>query len=133
MKRATALRYAAEIARRVHSVNGLLATPNCSREAMRIRRVWVFGSTVKGAESPNDLDVLIEADEAGRYTPWCLGRKLDHEHARRCGFDSLPSSQHTLLLWLTRGMRNVSRHLTSREAVEIDVKRLIYPRWDIDA
>lgn len=44
MKRATALRYAREIARRLHEVNGLLATPVCKHEAVRVRRelepVW---------------------------------------------------------------------------------------------
>ena len=36
MKRATALRYAREIARRLHEVNGLLATPVCKHEAVRV-------------------------------------------------------------------------------------------------
>lgn len=130
MKRATAVKYAHEIARRLRSVSGLLATPNCEFEAVRIARVWVFGSTVKGSLTPNDLDILIDIKAVGRRTRWVLGRKLDREYSRRYGFDQMPNSERYALLWLTRGMRKVSRHTTDVEKVEIDVKRLIYPRFD---
>lgn len=66
LKLATALRYANEISRRVREVNGLLATPLCGHEAVRISRVWVFGSTIKGSLAPNDLDLLIDLHEVGR-------------------------------------------------------------------
>lgn len=96
MKRETAIKYAREIARRAQSVNGLLATPGCSYEAVRIKRMWIFGSTVKGKTDPNDLDLLIEmsgVDDAsnihilcgvchkdseyldgGRYLAWLISR-----------------------------------------------------------
>jgi hypothetical protein len=131
MKRARALRYAEEVARRVHSVNGILATPNAGRPAVRISRVWVFGSTVKGSLEPNDLDLLIEAVAVGDPIPWCRGRKLDHYRQRSRGWRTLPDPMHQAFVWLTNGMRGVSRHLASSECVEIDVRRLIYPRWDM--
>jgi predicted nucleotidyltransferase len=127
MKRATALRYAHELARRVHSVNGVLATPLMRNEAVRISRIWVFGSTVKGAENPNDLDVLIEAKACGKFRR-CCHVTYDRDYFRRFGVRVAGCSRWYMLKWLTRGMKNVSRHFTDVEGVEIDVKVLIYPR-----
>ena len=132
MRRELAIRYARQVADRVHSVNGLLATPNCIRDAVRISRIWVFGSTVKGSDFPNDLDLLIEAREVGRTTGWKRGRKLDKYQLRTHGCRLMPHGEREMLIWLTRGMKKVSRHMTYMETVEtIDVKRLIYPRWEI--
>ena len=81
MKRATALKSLKKIVDRIHAVNGLLATPEASSEAFRIKRAWVFGSTVKGSESPGDLDILIDAESVGRrlatHRPWLLPRPRD--------------------------------------------------------
>ena len=60
MKRELAVRYAREIAERLHRVNGIVCTPNTQFDAIAVRRVWVFGSTAKGAMFPNDLDILID-------------------------------------------------------------------------
>ena len=84
MKRKLAFRYAFEVARRVHGVNGILATPLCDREAVRFKRIWVFGSTVKGGEAPNDLDLLIELEPCGRWHSYRQG-KIDKEYLRRYG------------------------------------------------
>lgn len=131
MKRGTALRYAREIARRLHEVNGLLATPVCSHEAVRINRVWVFGSTAKGSDAPNDLDVMIELRMAGRRRTWRQSR-VDLEYLRRHGVRCAPQSRDYFLKWLTKGMRGVSRHCTDMDCVELDVKTLIYPRYDLE-
>jgi predicted nucleotidyltransferase len=130
MKRETALRYAHEIARRVRSVNGLLATPLCNAEAVRFKRIWVFGSTVKGSAAPNDLDVLIELAYAGRGRSW-QQTKVNKDYLRRYGVRLAPSADDEALKWLTRGMRNVSRHTTLTDEVQPDVKVLIYPRNDL--
>lgn len=132
MKRETALRYAREIARRVHSVNGLLATPHCSREAARISRIWVFGSTVKGSESPNDLDLLIEINSVGRSRKVKNGAKLDKACFRSYGIRSGLDATDYALKWLTKGMKMVSRHTTNNEGAKIDVKVLLYPRNDLE-
>lgn len=131
MKRERAIRYAREVARRVHAINGLLATPLCLFEAVRIRRIWVFGSTAKGSESPNDLDLLIDLDPCGRRITWRQGR-MDKEYYRRYGIKVPQSSEVDALKWLTKGMRQVSRHTTKSEQIEIDVKLEIYPRWMLD-
>ncbi|MEJ7805450.1 MAG: hypothetical protein WKG03_05965 [Telluria sp.] len=130
MKLATALRYASEVARRVQAVNGLLATPLCNYEAVRIRRIWVFGSTVKGSQAPNDLDLLIDLAVAGR--------RYSHAQTRACkrqlrsyGVRSAPDARDDALKWLTKGMRMVSRHCLDNECAVIDTKVLIYPRNDL--
>ena len=130
MRREVALRYADKVAQRLHSVNGILATPMCGSEAVRFRRVWVFGSTAKGSESPNDLDLLIEAEECGRHRSWRQTR-YDKEMRRRYGYLSTVNATDEALKWLTKGMKKVSRHIAAREKVEIDVKVLLYPRNDL--
>ena len=132
MKRATALRYAREIARRLHEVNGLLATPVCKHEAVRVRRVWVFGSTAKGAENPNDLDVMIELDcMVGRHRTWRQAT-IDKEAQRRFGIRVARDNRDVFLKWLTKGMRGVSRHCRDTDGVVLDVQTLIYPRYDLE-
>ena len=130
MKLETAFRYAHEIAGRVHAVNGLLSTPLCEHEASRIKRIWVFGSTVKGSTAPNDLDILIEISSAGRYRNWKQG-KLDKRYLRAHGMRFAARSDEYTLKWLTKGMKKVSRHTTNSEGAELDVKVLIYPRMDL--
>ena len=132
MKRATALRYAREIARRLHEVNGLLATPVCKHEAVRVRRVWVFGSTAKGAENPNDLDVMIELDcMVGRHKTW-QQTTIDKEARKRFGVRVARDNRTVFLKWLTKGMRGVSRHCRDMDGVVLDVQTLIYPRYDLE-
>ena len=131
MKRSSAFRYSEEIARRVHAVNGLLATPLCGPEAVRISRVWVFGSAAKGSQSPNDLDVLIELRPCGRRRRWENGA-IDRDLRRRMGIKVAQCSPPYTLKWLTKGMKMVSRHTTFSETAELDVKKLIYPRYEMD-
>lgn len=130
MKLTTALRYAHEISNRVKSVNGLLGTPMCNREAVRISRIWVFGSTVKGSQSPNDLDILIECKAVGGFKTHSQG-KLDKWRLRSYGCKTAICAETEAFKWLTKGMKKVSRHDTKYEATELDVKVLIYPRNDL--
>ena len=129
MKRETAVKYIHEIARRVRSVNGVLSTPNHSYSWVRISRVWVFGSTAKGAENPNDLDIFIELKTVGKYNRHGL---LDKRYLRAYGFRRTKTSEEYALKWLTKGMRMVSRHLADGDEIfsTVDVKTLIYPRMD---
>lgn len=126
MKIETAVKYAKEVARRVHEVNGKVLTPTASREWVIISRIWVFGSTVKGSLNPNDLDLLIDMKPFGEYfrPP---ERPFDKEYRRRYGMYTCQDPIERALIWLTKGMRQVSRHRTYTEAVVIDVKKLIYP------
>jgi len=131
MKLQTALRYANSVAARVRSVNGLLATPLSDSEAVRISRIWVFGSTVKGSKAPNDLDLLIEMKAAGRRRKW-RQTTTDRRYYQLYGVRRAPNCRNQALIWLTKGMRKVSRHLLDTEEVEIDVKVMIYPCNDLN-
>ena len=65
MKRETALRYAKELSEKMKECNGVIQTPGTSREAVKILKLWVFGSTVRGSQTPNNLDLLIHWEEMG--------------------------------------------------------------------
>lgn len=128
LTRTRAAAYAAEIAGRLHRFNGIIGTPNCSHEAIVVRRAWVFGSFAKGSDTPNDLDVLIDCAPAGRYQAWKPGRKIG---GRLLGVPRMAEAENEFLKWLTQGMRQVSRHIYSHEATEFDLKLMIYPRWEL--
>ena len=131
MKRTTALRYADEIAARVRSVNGLLSTPLANREAVRISRVWVFGSTVKGSPAPNDLDLLIETKAVGRVRTWKQG-KLDRRAVRSFGVRRAISASDEAYKWLTKGMKKVSRHcFEAEQGLDLSPLVMLYPRNDL--
>ena len=59
-----------EIARRLVSVNGLIPTHRGDHEFYLVKKAWVFGSTIKGSDAPNDLDVLLFAENAGARQKW---------------------------------------------------------------
>lgn len=130
MKRNTALRYAVELHRRIKSVNGLLATPLCENEAVRIRRVWIFGSTVKGSMNPNDLDVLIDYKAVGRHRTAKQG-KLDKRYKKATGSSYAISSTDYAYKWLTKNMRMVSRHNFQVDENVAYPRVMIYPRFDL--
>lgn len=130
MKIETAKRYAAEIARRVTEVNGVILTPRGEHKFVKINRMWVFGSVVKGSLNPNDLDLLIDLEASGDWQRWeDVG--FDPAYLRRYGMRTTRKSSSEALMWLTKGMRNVSRHCTDTEKVEIDVKVMIYPIFEL--
>lgn len=133
MKRATAERNIAEIARRLRAVNGLLATPNCSRPAYRFRRVWVFGSTVKGSMEPGDLDILIDGETVGRRQQWTRGRTYDHSFYRSAGIRAMPDTDREALKWLTRNLKLISRHDFKYDGEIAHPRILIYPRNDFQS
>jgi len=130
MKRATAIRYCQDINRRLLEVNGTIVTCRGEFEYVAVTKVWVFGSTAKGSESPNDLDLLIQMREGGQL-----------QGVESAGFDPLifsarglkfpRSSRSEALMWLTKGMRNVSRHIHGEEMIEIDLKAEIYPTLEV--
>lgn len=131
MRIETALKYAREISRRIHAVNGILATPRCNREAIKFRRAFVFGSTVKGKDKPNDLDVLIDMVACGKSRNYRQG-SLDRRRARSMGIAVAPCSRDYALKWMTKGMKKVSRHIYEVDAEIIDIKVEIYPRYKLD-
>ena len=83
MKRETAIRNVQRIADTLHETNGLIGTAGTSYDAVRIKRAWVFGSTAKGSEHPNDVDILLDISNAGRRY-WTNKGKL-HRGCNRYG------------------------------------------------
>jgi hypothetical protein len=128
MKLETALRHAAEIARRLESVNGLIPTPRGGHEFCLVKKAWVFGSTIKGSNAPNDLDVLIFAEEAGLRQRWeAVG--FDPRYYRSHGYKQTRRTKREAKMWLRKGMKMVSIHDTESEATIFDKKVEIYPRF----
>lgn len=128
MKIDTALRHAAEIARRLDSVNGLIPTPRGSREFYLVKKAWVFGSTIKGSDTPNDLDVLLFAETAGARQSWQIVG-LDPAYFRSYGIWQPRRSDSEARMWLRKGMKMISIHDTVSEATIFDKKVEIYPRF----
>lgn len=60
MKRKTAINNIVKIQERIKKSGGIISTPECSHKALIILGAWVFGSTAKGSDSPNDVDILIK-------------------------------------------------------------------------
>jgi len=147
MKRSTAIKNMHEIARRLHSINGLLATPLTSDEAFKISRVWVFGSTVKGSTSPNDLDILIEGKGVGRRRLFSFNRRgfkyketrdcrpflharLDKSYLHQRGIMRAICSENEAYKWLSKGMKRVSRHSLENDDEIAWPRMMIYPKFE---
>lgn len=132
MKLETAIRYCHEIHRRLVEVKGIIPTPFAQYEGMRVKKVWVFGSTIKGSQTPNDLDILIHWEHHGKRRSWTevgYNKAYYRAHGLRVPIDS----GHEARKWLTKGMKNVSRHDTESEATIFDVKVQIYPNFKLPA
>lgn len=110
------------------AIGGLLETPRGQRSHIRFLKVEVFGSTVKGALEPNDLDLLIATEATGVNRSWKeVG--FDPAYLRATGVHTPRDSKEEAYKWLTKGMRNVSRHDAAIEMIRIDKKIEIYPKY----
>jgi predicted nucleotidyltransferase len=145
MKLEAAISKAKIIAERIKQSNGLIGTPECSFEAYRIKRAWLFGSTAKGKDNPNDVDILIEAREAGRpqrtqrnksYTKdrrfnRACNARIDKQYYRSYGMIRGICTYKTAQSFLRGHLKMVRFH-----SIEIDgeiayPRILIYPRMDL--
>ena len=137
MKLSSALKKANEISDRIKSVNGIIATPLHNYEAVKVKRVWLFGSAAKGKLNPNDVDILIEMKEVCRRDISYLDPKksvnffINKDFKRRYGLSFAKQSSDTALKWIRNKKHNISLHWTDIDRVQPDVKILIYPRNDL--
>ena len=146
MKRATALKNLSNIIKKVRDINGIYATPLCSREFVKVKRIWVFGSVAKGCDNPNDLDIFIEL--ADPHQPVRRGRKsifrkvsnglslhgsfrINKATINRGTPYPLDSTQE-LCKWLGQGSKKTSIHVVGDDKIfgKLDCKYLVYPRND---
>lgn len=133
MKRATALRNAQRIRDRLKGLGGLVGTPACEHEAVLIKRAWVFGSTVKGSDSPGDLDILIEYANVGERRNARSGKVRLKDWI--CNLKTPVRSVDEAIIFLRAGMKKVSVHLYENDGDLGDVpqtRQMIYPRCDFN-
>lgn len=143
MKLSTAIKNANIIAERIKRLNGIIETPECNKKFVRIKRSWIFGSTVKGKLNPNDLDVLLDYSEHEiRYS--AAMRIPDKKDIRRrgvakqsfkshrfMGLDFGLSASREAFKYLKKGMCKISIHDHSIDGNIAGVKVMIYPRNDL--
>jgi hypothetical protein len=147
MKRQTALRNVGKVSSKLRQLGGIIGTPECSHPAVRVKRAWVFGSTVKGKQEPNDVDILVELEEVGRaqshereddgYRRSNIERRYSTAQKSKgyayCGVTWPKSATAEATRFLRAGMKKVSVHDYSRSNDFGDInetKVLIYPRND---
>lgn len=134
MKRSTAIKNINTIIRRVKSVNGLLGTPKHRYDFVKIKRVWLFGSTAKGSTNPNDIDIFVEIINVGPHFSASkhTDRFFDKKFFRCEGVKLLSESSTYAIKWLRSGMKMVSIHRVGDDLIfdELDVKIMLYPRND---
>jgi len=146
MKLSTAIKNANIIAERIKRFNGIIETPECNKKFIRIKRAWIFGSTVKGKLNPNDLDVLLDYSEheirycAKNLVPGVRAFKFlrrrglaKKEYKSYCfmGLDFGRSARRETLKYLKKGMCKISIHDHSIDGNISGVKVMIYPRNDL--
>lgn len=138
MRRATALRAAETIAARVKAHGGLIGTPHADYEAVRIKRVWLFGSTAKGSEAPNDVDILLEYIRCGRHQlcgKWRRYRasnaKLAKRYYRSTGIKTAICAANEALRHLRGALKMVRFHSFDVDGDLAHPRILLYPRNDL--
>lgn len=142
MKRKTAEKNLRIIIDRLHSINGILATPMNNFEAVRIKRAWLFGSFAKGKDEPNDLDIFVELEHFRREYVCTIGKnrfingmyKLDKSYYRSYGTIRAIRADETFIKWLRKDIRKISVHIVGNDLIfdRLDTKILIYPRCDFN-
>lgn len=145
MKLEAAIGKAKIIAERITKANGLIGTPECSFEAYRIKRAWLFGSAAKGKENPRDVDILIEAREAGRpqrtqknkrnvkdrrFNRTC-NAKIDKQYYRSYGMVRGICTYKTAESFLRGNLKMVRFHSLEIDGEIAYPRILIYPRMDL--
>lgn len=157
MKRKTAIKTALKLAERVKNCSGVIGTPECEYTAFRIKRMWLFGSTAKGCENPNDVDILIDGGECGliQFANWKnkksmagfvkdrkrksdrtfvkfrLG-KTNKGYLRSCGVCTAVSSRLTALRMIKGNSKMVRFHEYEVDGNLAHPRIMLYPRNELN-
>jgi predicted nucleotidyltransferase len=145
MKRQTAIETAWRLHLRLSGLSGIIATPAGQHSAYRIRRAWLFGSTVKGAPFPNDIDILYDGFECGRLQlvnrrNWGgraqMGERIylapiDRHRLKAYGWRVARESRVLALMALAGGLKMVRFHRLEIDGELAHPRTLIYPRFDL--
>lgn len=144
MKRATALKNATKIADRLRGINGIYCSPLCDDDFLKVKRVWLFGSTAKGSENPNDLDIFVELlpkrsyRRKGRDPMFRNNHTLHGSYKPRKSnrsFITPTSARDEFAKWLRKNMPRTSIHFVDWERdffEQLDCKKMIYPINTLD-
>ncbi len=134
MKRQTAIRHVHTIAERLRSVGGVIDTPTAQFPRVVVRDAWVFGSVVKGSESPNDVDILLDYDVDGHARKVCEeGVLFDKDTLRRRNILAPLDSEEVALRWLKNGMRMISLHIYRIDHRVATPRVSLFPAMAFDA
>lgn len=132
MKLETSIKNAIKVARRIKHCNGLIGTPEATTEAFRIKRAWVFGSTVKGKLNPRDTDIMIEGYCIGSFN---LKRaKKQPKSKASCGIRYSLNSIEVAHSYLRGNIKMLRLHDFKIDGNLGDIpntKIMIYPRMDL--
>ena len=129
MKRETSIRNALKVAERIKRCNGLIGTPDASYEALRIKRAWLFGSTVKGKLNPGDTDILLECVAVGWFN--LKNAKLEPKGRRSSGYRYKLNAIDEGRYYLRSGLKMVRFHDLHIDGNFGDIaktKIMIYPK-----
>lgn len=119
MKLKLAICYAKRIHEKLNNLTeGTLELEGCEYKKIKVEKVWVFGSAIKGSLFPNDLDLLIKS------TNFDLTPFQERLHAK--------NSTNEFFKWLSKGMKKVSRHDWMDEITSIDKLVEIWPNFELD-
>lgn len=141
MKLKTSINNTLAVVDRVRRINGIMATPEDHHEFIKVKRVWLFGSTIRGKPNPNDTDMLFEFCEGGRLKR--AGKtakgskqpntaKIDKDYRRRYGIDIARSTRTSLFKYLRGNLKMIRFHDASIDAKYATDKILVYPRNDLN-
>lgn len=67
MRRIVAINRLKKIISRLNDCNGVIETPDCNYAATRIKSAYIFGSVLKGSQTPNDIDIIVEFESVGNF------------------------------------------------------------------
>lgn len=139
MRLKTAIRHALTVAERLHAINGIIQTPECGHECMRVKRAWLFGSTARHRENPNDVDIIMETILCRPIKKTGIRRgkkskqtaKVDRIYKRSTGI-WLPKETHREGLRYLRGnMRMIRFHDFNIDKNFAAGRIMLYPRNDL--
>lgn len=142
MKLKTAINNAMKVQYAIKKCNGLIGTLGTEYECVKIKKAFIFGSTVKLKPEPNDLDVIVEFSFCGRRFgvtrihnnkdgyPY-IGAKIDKNWKRRFNYKFPADSYNAALRYMAGGMKMIRIHNWEFDERFADPKIMIYPRDDL--
>jgi predicted nucleotidyltransferase len=132
MKRDLALRRLQRIIDRINAVNGVFETPDARYPAVRLINVWLFGSLLKGSETPNDIDLLFEYEELGELRTLKETGVYDKDYYRTYGMKCTIDTWKAFGQQLRKNIPMVRMHKLMVDGSVAYPRALIYPTLEFD-